>query len=67
MAVLHLTNDQLKLIQTALNFYARVGIGQMNVITEHPTFQKTLYDKLKPNKDLEIGDKTNRGEIDTDE
>jgi hypothetical protein len=63
MTTLTITENQLRVIQNALDFYARVGIGQMNVITDHPTFENSLYEKLKPKKELEIGDKTNRGEI----
>lgn len=63
MATLHVTEEQLKLIQCALDFYSRVGIGQMWAIKDHPTFQKVLYDKLRPKKNIEIGDRTERGEV----
>jgi hypothetical protein len=63
MATLHVTEEQLKLIQTALDFYSRVGIGQMWAIKDHPTYQSVLYDKLSPKKELELGDRTQRGEI----
>jgi hypothetical protein len=63
MATLHVTEKQLKLIQTALDFYSRVGIGQMWAIKDHPTYQNVLYDKLRPKKELELGDRTERGEI----
>ena len=42
MATLTVTNEQLRLIQEALDFYSRVGIGQMTVIKDHPTFTKLL-------------------------
>ena len=63
MAQLELTESQLRLISHALEFYSRVGIGQMWAIKDHPTFEKVLEDKLRPIKDLEIGDSTERGEI----
>ena len=63
MATLTVTNEQLRLIQSALNMYSRIGIGQMWVIKEHPTFYNVLRDKLRPKKELEVGDKTERGEI----
>lgn len=63
MATLTVTEDQLKLIQSALDFYSRVGIGQMWVIKDHPTFQQVLSDKLRPKKELEVGDRTERGEV----
>lgn len=63
MNTLHLTNEQLSIIQQALDFYSRVGIGQFNVIKDHPTFQEHLYKEFAPKKQLEVGDKTQRGEI----
>lgn len=39
MATLTVTNEQLRLIQEALDMYSRIGIGQMTVIKEHPTFE----------------------------
>ena len=63
MATLTVTNEQLRLIQTALDFYSRVGIGQMEEIARHPTFEKTLYNSLTPNKPIEIGDQTNVGVV----
>lgn len=63
MATLNVTNDHLHLIQKALDFYSRVGIGQMWAIKEHPTYEKILRDKLRPKKSIEIGDETERGEV----
>jgi len=34
MATITLTQEQLRLVQDALDFYSRVGIGQFNVIRE---------------------------------
>lgn len=47
MAKLEVTNEQLRLIQQALDFYCRVGIGQFTVIKDHPTFEKHLWNKCK--------------------
>lgn len=63
MATLKVTNKQLRLIQQALNFYVRVGIGQMNSILDHPTYSQSLQDKLRPQKEIEVGDETERGEV----
>lgn len=63
MATLEVTNEHLKLIQQALDMYSRIGIGQMWVIKDHPTFYNVLHDKLRPKKQLEVGDKTERGTI----
>ncbi len=63
MAKIELNNDQLRLIQKALDFYSRVGQGNFNEIIEHPTFEKSLHRQFSPSKSFEIGDKTMRGEI----
>ena len=63
MATLELTESQLRLVQDALDFYSRVGIGQMWAIRDHPTFENVLREKLRPKKPLEVGDKTERGEV----
>ena len=63
MAKIELNNDQLRLIQKALDFYSRVGIGQFNQILEHPTFEKSLHIQFSPKRPFKIGDKTMRGEI----
>jgi len=63
MTTLHLTEDQLRLVQNALDFYSRVGIGQMWAILDHPTYENILRDKLRPKKQLEVGDVTERGEV----
>ena len=55
--------EQLWLIQKALDFYSRVGIGQFKEIIDHPTFENNLYDICSPKKEFEVGDRTLRGEI----
>ena len=47
MATITLTEEQLRLVQSALEFYSRVGIGQFEVIKEHPTFEKVLRKEFK--------------------
>ena len=63
MATLTVTEEQLRLIQAALDFYSRVGIGQTWVIKDHPSFERTLDNALRPKKLLEVGDKTDRGTV----
>lgn len=64
MNKLHLTDEQLFLVERALEFYSRIGIGQFDKIKDHPTFEKHLHSEfaLKTGP-LEIGDKTVRGKV----
>ena len=43
MAKLEVTEDQLRLIQQALDMYSRVGGSQFRIILEHPTYEKSVY------------------------
>ena len=64
MATLKVTEDQLRLIQRALDFYSRVGVGQFNVIKDHPTFERHLHKEFALGEGkFEVGDKTMRGEV----
>lgn len=63
MAKLELTNKQLRLIQTALDLYSRIGILQFEEILRHPTIEQGVEDRFRSKKKLEVGDKTERGEI----
>lgn len=64
MNVLHLTDEQLFLVQQALDFYSRIGIGQFERIKDHPTFDRHLHSEFALKKGpLEVGDKTIRGEV----
>lgn len=63
MATVKCNEEQLKLIQNALELYSRLGIGQFNEILEHPTFENSLYRQFSPNKPFEVGDQTMRGKI----
>tara|TARA_R110000796_G_scaffold104011_5_gene213534 strand:- start:12 stop:440 length:429 start_codon:yes stop_codon:yes gene_type:complete len=47
MVTLKVTEKQLHLIQTSLDFYNRIGIGQFNMIKDHPTFEKHLHEEFK--------------------
>lgn len=63
MATIKCNNAQLRLIQTALDFYARIGIGQFGVIKDHITFQRHLEEVCRPIKEVEVGDRTPQGEV----
>jgi hypothetical protein len=60
---LELTDEQLWLVERALDFYSRVGIGQFEVIKDHPTFEIYLAEICRPKKQPEVGDRTPQGEI----
>lgn len=47
MPKLEVTEEQLRVIQDALEFYGRVGIGQFTYIAEHPTFEKYIASVFK--------------------
>lgn len=45
---LKVTDEQLSIIQSALDMYSRIGIGQFDVILKHPTFEthlRNIFDK----------------------
>ena len=64
MNTLHLTYEQLILVERALDFYSRIGIGQFERIKDHPTFEEHLCKEFQiKTGPLEIGDKTSRGII----
>jgi len=63
MNKLHLTDQQLSLVRDALDFYSRIGVGQFNVIKDHPTFENHLIDAFAKQGPLVVGDKTPRGEV----
>jgi len=46
MTTLHLTEEQLRVVQQALDLYSRVGIGQFERIKYHPTFVQHLTNQL---------------------
>lgn len=63
MAILEVSNDQLRLIQSALDLYARIGILQFERILEHPSIDNIITENNTTKKKLEVGDRTTRGEI----
>lgn len=62
-AKIECTKSQLRLIQTALDFYSRVGILQLDRILEHPSIESLLMEQFRPKEELRVGSKTERGEI----
>ena len=59
-----LTDEQLNIVQQALDFYSRVGIGQFHVIKDHPSFERRLHEAFRlKDGPVEVGDKTPRGEV----
>lgn len=63
MNTLEVTDEQLRLIQQALDFYSRIGIGQFERIKDHPTFERHLETACRPNREPRVGDRTPQGEI----
>jgi len=63
MAKINLSNEQLHLIETALDFYSRMGALDLFRILEHESIDKILLDKHTTNKEFEVGDETMRGKI----
>lgn len=64
MVKIEVTEEQARLIEKALSFFSRVGIGQFSVITEHPTFERHLHKEFALGSGkFEVGDKTVRGEV----
>lgn len=51
------------LIERALDFYSRIGISQFEEIKEHPTYERFLYKVCTPQKEIEVGDRTQQGEV----
>lgn len=60
---LNCTEDQIRLIQRSLELYMRIGIGQLEQILYHPTFERHLENVFRPDKVPEVGDRTPQGEI----
>lgn len=63
MAQITLSNDQLHLIQRALDLYSRIGILQFWQITEHPSIQQEIENRFTDPTPLKVGDRTVRGEV----
>ena len=63
MPTIECTNEQLRIIQFALDFYCRTGILQFETILDHPTVQRCTENKFTSNEPLKIGDQTSYGKI----
>lgn len=63
MAQITLSNDQLRLIQRALDLYSRIGILQFWQIAEHPSIDQEIQDQFTDPAPLKIGDRSIRGEV----
>lgn len=63
MAEIKLTNEQLQLISTTLDFYSRMGALDLLQILDHESIDNILIEKHTPKKELEVGVQTMRGEI----
>jgi len=63
MAQITLTDEQLRLIQSALDLFSRVGILQLDTILDHPTIDRLIHESFTEDKELEVGDDTMRGKI----
>lgn len=63
MTTLELTKEQLHLVQQALELYLRIGIGQLEEVLKHPTFERNLENYFRPPKDPEVGDSTPQGKV----
>ena len=64
MNKIEVTDEQLDVIEKALEFYGRIGSGQFDKIKDHPTFEKHLSREFAiKSGPLEVGDKTPRGEV----
>jgi hypothetical protein len=61
--IIECNEEQLQLIQRALDFYSRIGIGQFTEIKNHPTFEENLSNICRPDRTPVVGDRTPQGEI----
>lgn len=57
------TEEELHLINKALDFYSRVGAGQFSEIVNHPTFEKYCEEYCTPKREPIVGDSTDQGKI----
>ena len=63
MATLTLTNDQLRLVQRALDIYSRIGILQFWPILDHPSIDSQIANRFTDHSPLKVGDSTMRGTV----
>jgi len=63
MAIIKLSNKQLRLIQKSLDLYSRIGMLQLDEVLNHPTIDNSITEQFTDKKQLEVGDETMRGKI----
>jgi len=63
MATIKLSNEQLRLIQDALELYSRIGILQLERIFDHPSIDRLIKDSHTPDKEIKVGSETMRGVV----
>lgn len=63
MAQIQLSNEQLHLIQIALDLYSRFGALQFSHILNHPSIEKEIIKQCTDPAPLEVGDISIRGEV----
>lgn len=63
MATIKLTNDQLRLIQAALELYSRIGILQFERVFDHNSINRILRNSYTQDKEIKVGSHTMRGEV----
>lgn len=63
MATLECNNEQLRIIQNALDLYSRVGMVQLETILDHPTIDRAIEDNYTPQKEIEVGDNCLQGKV----
>lgn len=55
MNKIELSDEQLQLVSKALEFYARIGIGQFKEVLNHPTFDSAVERQCKEGEEIDYG------------
>jgi len=63
MATLTCSNEQLRLIQDALELYSRIGILQLDHILYHPSVEGMIANQFTSKAPVKVGDHIGRGEV----
>lgn len=63
MATLTCSNEQLRLIQDALELYSRIGILQLDRILDHPSVEGMIANQFTSKEPIKVGDHIGRGEV----
>lgn len=63
MATIKLSNEQLRLVQDALELYSRIGILQFERIFDHPSIDRIIKDSHTTDKEIKVGSETMRGVV----